>query len=113
MRAELEAMRKQFQTAPAAPVEAAPLAAAIPYDGRRRSAKKSDFFANARMVVWTLAIVAALWVTFHGMKAAQSHPAKQDHILATVTGAEGADDGTSDQQSDQKSAHKRSHKRAN
>jgi len=100
MRAELEAMRKQFQTAPAPPVEAAPLAAAIPYDGRRRSSQQTDFFANARMVVWTLAIVAALWVTFHGMKAAQAHHAKQDHILATVTGKEAADDPSGDQKSD-------------
>lgn len=100
MRAELEAMRKQFQTAPAQPVEATPLAAAIPYDGRRRSAQKPDFFANARMVVWTLAIVAALWVTFHGMKAAQAHHAKQDHIMATVTGKEATDDQAGDSKSD-------------
>jgi hypothetical protein len=114
MRAELEAMRKQFQTAPAVPVEAAPMVASIPYDGRRRSRKQTDVLANARMVVWTLAIVAALWVTFHGMKAAQSHQARQDHILATVTGTDADDDdGASDQQSDQKSAHKRGHKRDN
>jgi hypothetical protein len=100
MRAELEAMRKQFQTAPAPPLEAAPLAAAIPYDGRRRSRQQTDFFANARMVVWTLAIVAALWVTFHGMQAARVHQAKQDHIMATVTGKEAAEDQADDQKND-------------
>jgi cytochrome b561 len=99
MRAELEAMRKQFQTAPAAPVEAAaPVAAAIPYE--RRAAAKPDFFANARMVVWTLAIVAALWVTFHALQASSHHAAKQDHILASVTGKEKADDAAADQNSD-------------
>jgi len=39
-------------------------------------------------------------VTVHGMKAAQAHHAKQDHILATVTGKEAADDPSGDQKSD-------------
>lgn len=90
MRAELEAMRKQFQTAPAA-APAAPIASAIPYDGRRSAKKQTDFFANARMVVWTLAIVAALWVTFHMLKVSAEHHPKQDHIMATVTGKEKAE----------------------
>jgi serine/threonine-protein kinase len=96
MRAELEAMRKQFAAAPAvaaAPVSDMPLAAPIPYDGRRRSKSKTDVLANARMVAWTLGIVVALWFTFHALKASsEAHNVRQDHILASMTGKEKADD---------------------
>lgn len=102
MRAELEAMRKQFQTAPQPqPQPAASIAAAIPYDGRRSSKNKTDFFANARMVIWTLGIVAALWVAFHALQASSQHQAKEpDHILATVTGKDGAAADKADQNND-------------
>lgn len=92
MRAELEAMRKQFQTAPAAPEPAMPLAAAIPYDGRSRSKTKTDYFANARMVVWTLGIVVSLWFSWHALQASAQHQAREDHIMASMTGQEPADE---------------------